>query len=120
MFLFYYLPFLVALTFDTILISRIIYHYRKKSLQTHVTSTEIAKLACYPFILFISWLPVIAFRILSFFGISSDELIAIGHISDNIIGFMDVLVYVVFSLDPLNCFNSQNNNNNDSSASFLD
>lgn len=38
--------------------------------------------------------------------------IEIGHISDNIIGFLNALFYVIISLDPFKCFS----NNPDSTS----
>ncbi|KAL4439635.1 hypothetical protein ABPG74_004037 [Tetrahymena malaccensis] len=42
--------------------------------------------------------------------------IEIGHISDNIIGCLNSLFYVIISLDPFGCFN---NNSTDSSLSDI-
>ncbi|KAL4492057.1 hypothetical protein ABPG72_008478 [Tetrahymena utriculariae] len=105
MLFYYYIPYFFSLIFDSVLIFWIIKYYR--SLQNEyqvVRFNQIIKLACYPLILFLCWLPVITFRILKFFGIQSETYIEIGHISDNLIGCLNSLFYVIISLDPFGWF----------------
>lgn len=89
------------LIFNSVVIYRIIQNFRKKSEDyPQINIKEILKLVFYPLVLLICWVPVIIFPILEYFGKVDQKTVEIGHILGNIIGALDVVFYVLISLNP--------------------
>ncbi|KAL4439158.1 hypothetical protein ABPG74_008933 [Tetrahymena malaccensis] len=99
--LFYYIPYITILVFNSIVIGLIINYYRKlQDAQTCVIQNEYKKLIFYPVILIICFFPVIISRILGRFGIQNDVFLQVGFIIDNLIGLFNSMFYFIFSINP--------------------